>query len=431
MVYLFGTDEAGSLTLHMMMKKALEGVRVRLLLDWYTEAGKPDINDEIVAAIQRELQKQAGPAGLKGSFEIRYYNRGTLLGSLGRVNHRNHAKVLITDNKEILVGGRNVGDDYFSMEQDSFDYIDRELWVRGKSKNPAQNSALQAAAAFDAYWNDEVWVSKPKALKKDQTISDEAQDAASLGEEGSVPEQDLRDEIQATAQSSRLKTYLVNRVTLAIDKPAHKKSDRVVTPTLNTMIGATDRYLMMENYSLPMSDAKLRLMKSVAARKVPILILTNGFAAHDSVDVSAYSQPQEAALLKSAPNVWLWAFRGKALPGDLRLEGWRISERVSTHAKTVVSLSGNRWFSAVGSYNFDVRSEKTNNEAMLIVEDAAVAADIIQDISQRMNSAHSVVVGEKNRLYYSDTQEYQPKKQGDFKKIMGTLGFGKLLRSLY
>lgn len=431
MVYLFGTDETGLLTLHSMMQKALAGVHVRLLLDWYTGAGKPDITEDIATAIQRELVRKAGPSGLKGSFEIRYYNRGKMIESLGRANHRNHAKVMITDSQELLVGGRNIGDDYFSLQEGGWEYIDRELWVKSVSTNPKANAALQATAAFDAYWNDEKWVSKAKLYDDSVSLSDDAIDSAALGDSDKLPEQKLRDRVRSTARGASVKTHSVQNVTFAIDKQSHKKSGRVVTPVINEILDKTDRYLMMENYSLPMSDARLDLMKSVAARKVPVLILTNGFEAHDSQGVSAFSQPQEASLLKSSPNVWIWAFWGKPLDNSIYLKGRKAATNFSTHTKTFVSYSNSKWYAVVGSYNFDVRSEKTNNESTLIIEDREVVREITEDIGYRMQSSHPLSVGENGRLYYSDTKEYQTRVVSDFKKVMNFIGLGKLLRSLY
>lgn len=431
MVYLFGTDESSRLTLHTLMRKALEGVHVRLYLDWYTGAGQPDITEDIVTAVQRELARLAGPSGVRGSFEVRYYNRGELIKSLGRINHRNHAKVLVVDGEQVLVGGRNISNDYFSLEKKGWEYIDRELWVRSTSSNAAQNIALQAKAAFDMYWSDQKWTSKAKLLQPEVAVSERAASVAKLGAGGELPEFQLREQVRVAAARKPLETFQVKHATFAIDKPGHAKEDRVLTPALDRLLNATDRYLMIENYSLPMSDRRLKLMKSIADRSVPVVILTNGYESHDSLGVSAFSQPQEAALLKSSKNVWMWAFKGKALARDLRLENRELTDRFSTHTKTFVSFSSTGARAAVGSYNFDVRSEKTNNEAMIVIEDPAVVANIVEDIQYRTENSRPLVVGAGDRLMYADTMEYQKRYVSDFKKFIRAIGLWKLMRSLY
>lgn len=416
MVYLFGRDESSRLTLHTLMRKALAGVHVRVLLDYFTGSGHPDIDDEVAVAIQQELRRR-GP--MKGSFEIRYYNRGTLWGSLGRVNHRNHAKMMVTDRSEVLVGGRNVGDDYFSMIQGGFDYIDREIWARGPV-------GLQARSAFDAYWNNREWVSSVQPPKV--ALSEAVQKLVSL--ETDEKENQLRQNVQASSVKGSANLRLVNNVTLAIDKPAHEKNDRIVTPTLNRLMENTNQYLLIENYSLPMSDAKLKVLKSVSSRGVPLLILTNSYESHDSPGVSAYSQTVEGQLLK-LPRTWIFAYRGDALPNALKFDDRKPPKVYSTHTKSLVSMSSSAWTAAVGSYNFDVRSEQTNNEAMLIIDDVHVASDVAVDIGYRMQFSHPLAVSENGQMYYSDSQQFEHREFSDFKKVMQSIGLGKLLRSLY
>ena len=67
------------------------------------------------------------------------------LGDATRLNYRMHNKLFVVDNEIGIVGGRNVGDEYFQGGRD-FEFGDYDVIAAGPIVNQVSNS-------FDAFWN--------------------------------------------------------------------------------------------------------------------------------------------------------------------------------------------------------------------------------------------------------------------------------------
>ena len=112
--------------LQLLIKKAREGVKVRFLLD-YTVTAKMN------PYLQHVLQKNG--------IEVKYFNKKLNL----LTGHSNHRKMLVIDGQEVVVGGRNIGDEYAEISK-KFNHLDRDIWVRGPLVEPM-------AKSFELFWN--------------------------------------------------------------------------------------------------------------------------------------------------------------------------------------------------------------------------------------------------------------------------------------
>ena len=65
--------------------------------------------------------------------------------SFKRINRRMHNKSWIADNRIAIVGGRNVGDEYFGAGEE-MNFVDLDFAMLGPI-------VRDASAAFDRYWN--------------------------------------------------------------------------------------------------------------------------------------------------------------------------------------------------------------------------------------------------------------------------------------
>ena len=124
-----------------LLEAADRGVRVRLLVD--------DLDARA---------KNYGFAALHAhpNIEVRMFNplesrSGTLsfvveaLGSAKRINRRMHNKTWIADNRIAIVGGRNLGDEYFGASEE-VNFVDLDFAMVGPI-------VRDASASFDRYWN--------------------------------------------------------------------------------------------------------------------------------------------------------------------------------------------------------------------------------------------------------------------------------------
>ena len=131
-----------------LLKAADRGVRVRILLDDTTSDGL----DQIIATLAAHPQ-----------IEIRLFNplhlgRSTgVTRTMGRLfnlslqHRRMHNKLWVADNSVAIVGGRNLGDEYFDAEP-NLNFTDIDMLSVGPV-------AEQLGHSFDQYWNSAL--SKP------------------------------------------------------------------------------------------------------------------------------------------------------------------------------------------------------------------------------------------------------------------------------
>jgi cardiolipin synthase C len=136
--YIWHGDPVGYLLFEALWQAAQRGVRVRLLLDDNNTAGM----DATLAALD------AHP-----NIELRLYNpfvqRGAralgYLSDFSRLNRRMHNKSFTADNQVTVVGGRNIGDEYFGVG-DGMVFADLDVVAVG----PA---VVEVSKQFDLYWN--------------------------------------------------------------------------------------------------------------------------------------------------------------------------------------------------------------------------------------------------------------------------------------
>ncbi|MFC3117548.1 phospholipase D-like domain-containing protein [Jhaorihella thermophila] len=154
------TTRPGIFFTESLLEAADRGVRVRLLIDDMDTAQY----DAMMVALDRHP-----------NFEIRLFNpfsRALKLVSSAfdfrRVNRRMHNKSMTFDNVVTIVGGRNIGDEYFAAREDS-NYDDLDVLGAGPV-------ARDVSENFDEFWNSRFAVPVAAIVRdKDKQLSyDEA-----------------------------------------------------------------------------------------------------------------------------------------------------------------------------------------------------------------------------------------------------------------
>jgi putative cardiolipin synthase len=157
--YLLHADLTGYVFVEQLLKAADRGVRVRILLDDITTEG----HDPGLVALDSHP-----------NIEVRIFNPFSrsvprlwnFVVDFDRVNHRMHNKSMTFDNQATIVGGRNIGDEYFDARAD-MNYNDLELFAVGPV-------VQEVSAEFDTYWNSAAVVpvqallgpAEPQALER-------------------------------------------------------------------------------------------------------------------------------------------------------------------------------------------------------------------------------------------------------------------------
>ena len=139
--YIWHDDFTGRLLDHELLRAADRGVRVRLLLDDLNAHGRNSILAALDAHPNIEVRMFNPTRNRKGGIARAL----EMLLRMVSVNRRMHNKAWIADGRIAVVGGRNIGDEYFSAATDT-NFIDLDALVVGRA-------VRQAEAIFDEFWN--------------------------------------------------------------------------------------------------------------------------------------------------------------------------------------------------------------------------------------------------------------------------------------
>ena len=109
--YMFHQDTFGKLLIKELIAAADRGVRVRMLIDdMYGEEA-----DDVWSAIDTHPNMEVR---LYNPFVCGHSKNLQFVTQMKRVNHRMHSKTYTVDNQATIVGGRNIGDEYFLCRQE-------------------------------------------------------------------------------------------------------------------------------------------------------------------------------------------------------------------------------------------------------------------------------------------------------------------------
>ncbi|RYD64963.1 MAG: phospholipase D family protein, partial [Verrucomicrobiaceae bacterium] len=167
--YIWHADVTGKKLIGGLLAAADRGVRVRVLIDDLGTSAK----DENLLA----LDSHPG-------IEVRLFNpimtrSARLLGTVfdfGRVNRRMHNKAFIADNQVAIVGGRNIGDEYFDAHSE-VNFADFDVAAVGPV-------VREVSRSFDEYWNSPSSIDITSLTKRRSTPEELAALRASLAGTG-------------------------------------------------------------------------------------------------------------------------------------------------------------------------------------------------------------------------------------------------------
>src|SRR5512139_3962240 len=143
--YIFHGDITPKLVVDRMLAAADRGVRVRLLVDDWNLRGRDPVLALINAHPNIEVRIFNPVAGRRSAFLSRPVQ---YLFGAGRIKNRMHNKALVVDNTAAIVGGRNIGDEYFHAQPD-VNFEDLDIMAMGPITK-------EVSAGFDEYWNHEL-----------------------------------------------------------------------------------------------------------------------------------------------------------------------------------------------------------------------------------------------------------------------------------
>jgi putative cardiolipin synthase len=373
--YIFRGDESGHLLADALVRAAERGVRVRVLVD----DGETVPGDEQVLAL-------SGHAGI----EVRVFNpwkyrghntvvRGAeFLLRRSRLDYRMHNKLFVVDDAMALVGGRNIGDQYFQIDPDS-QFADDDVFTGGPI-------IQELSAKFDDYWNSSLAIPAealphrglpgPGLWPHRAGKAARAQKVATAG--FNYAEKLATDEPLAGILAGRVSLVWAD-AQVVCDSPDKKKvvkgasvGSLIYEPVANAVKQVRSELLIVTPYFIPSRD-EMRLVEGRRQQGARVRVLTNSLESTPDLSAHAGYMHYRHSLLQEGVEF----HEVRSLPGNARGTGQsaRLSRygNYSLHAKLFV-LDREKLF--VGSMNFDRRSRRLNTEIGLIIDNAVLSEQV-------------------------------------------------------
>lgn len=400
--YIYRGDETGSILTAALIEAADRGVRVRMLLD---DLPNKD-GDQVLLLLNAHPNIEVR---LFNPFVNRRFRGLELAGSFERINRRMHNKSLTIDNVATVVGGRNIGDEYFAASTE-IEFGDFDLLAIGPV-------VPQVSEQFDLYWNHQyaVLVAELSSHKiNEQQFNDAHQkfliSVADLGEREYVVRLKqstmLRDLQEGSLEWFSGPARAVYDLPSKMDQPAAAEQSFMVQQMASVWDGLGHQVLFISPYFVPMDDGVSTLLDMVA-RGIDVTVVTNSLAATDVVAVHGGYQKYRKVLLAGGVKL----YESKVNPSH-KPSAWKGSSRASLHAKTFV-LDERKVY--VGSFNIDPRSAALNTEMGLLIDSPALAKKLLFGGHDLSDTAYRLSLDVKNDqlLWFDDATGEQYSSEPD------------------
>ena len=361
--YSWHTDVSGQLLISKLIEAADRGVRVRLLLDDIHTFG----HDRRIATLNFHPNIEVrlfNPFRLRWSIQL--IRVMEFLWFIGRLNHRMHNKLLVADNIIAVIGGRNIGDEYFGLAPD-YSFRDLDLLTTGMAVN-------NFSQGFDVYWNSRVtrharriiafrpgrfdYRHLKKLLKKNLMLNQQAIQRIA----------NLKKSLLSDPKPGKLLIPASARVFYDHPVPGQVEPREMLQALYQCSASTSEKLTIISAYFVP-SEYLLDALQELVTRGIKIRVFTNSLA---SIDVTAvFSGYQRYRYQLLSMGVELYEFRA-----DTRQLSAHADSRPGLsglHAKSIIFDSASVY---VGTLNLDPRSATLNTEAGVMVESPELAKNI-------------------------------------------------------
>jgi putative cardiolipin synthase len=375
--YLWKGDLSGQLLLWRVLEAADRGVKVRFLIDDIYHSGR----DEVYAILDTHP-----------NFELRVFNpmanRGAarnlnFLVNKTKLNRRMHNKIFMADGAVAVLGGRNIGDDYFGMDPNA-NFLDIDILTAGQG-------AIEAGAAYDEYWNSknaipiDVLNDREYTAKDLESLREKLKEA--LLQKDAVPYALAFTEQETLAKMQKWRDRLIwvdaHVVVDPLERFDGQGESAIVRFAADTVEHLDDEMIIQSAYLIP-SKQGLASMTETVARGVRIRLLTNSLMSNNHITAHSGYMKYRKAILKTGAE--LYELRPDASLRKYFEANKKADAAAAIHTKSFV-LDGKQ--ALIGSFNFDPRSRDLNSEIGLVVNDEGFSRQVIEHMDQEFEPANS------------------------------------------
>ena len=358
--FLWHFDTVGALVLDHLVRAADRGVTVRILIDdtflvhedklLLALAAHPNIEYRVFNPFKRRSGGMATRQLLN-------------LGEFRRLDHRMHNKAMVIDNQVAIVGGRNIADEYFGLDENA-NFRDLELILGG-------DVVRDVSAAFDGYWNDR-WSFPIETISHDKASPQQLAEARRVASD--APH--LHSEEPAEELVARWRDLVdgadTGATVLFVDEPPEDNpKDRDEAPIqVASALGeifdeASSEIVIVSAYLIPTPELEGAVERALD-RGVRVRILTNSIRSNNHLTAHSAYRNHISTLLESGAE--LHEVRIDAEHRDRYMLPPVEEKMLALHAKALI-IDDDQVF--VGSANLDPRSLRINTEMGLLVTSEA------------------------------------------------------------
>ena len=391
--FIWKGDASGELLLDRVIKAADRGVRVRILVDDIYLLGA----DRTIAALSQHPRiemRMFNPAQHRtGSILMRGLE---MIGNVKQLNHRMHNKLIVADNRFAIVGGRNIGNEYFGLNPKQ-NFTDFDVLAFGPV-------AKKVSASFDIYWNNQ-WAYPGEALLRNYKDQELLPLLLEELQERLIKNEDLLEEFQEQNQDwdELLRILADNRkggtARVIYDEPLIGEKippaqliesiDELTDDTRQELLISTPYFIPDDDFYEPVAD--------LISNGVRVVVLTNSLASTNHPLVHSGYKKHRKKVIETG--VELFELRHDASAREKFDTPPVESKAFGLHAKYMVI---DRQFTFVGSLNLDPRSIYINTEMGLIIDSPTLAAGVAAEFEEELKPENSwqVLLDDKDRLYW-------------------------------
>jgi putative cardiolipin synthase len=326
--FSIGNDRSTDVLLWHIAQAGQRGVRVRILLDDVHPRHRDFARRVLALVPNAELRLfnpflSAGNSGIERLLEF--------AADTERLNRRMHNKLWVADNAVAVVGGRNLGDEYFDVDA-ATNFSDLDVLAVG----PVVQTLSRC---FDAYWNNPLAVPFAALAPAGELPTSTAQtrhelDARLTQAAAATYQRRLQRSGMADALRSGSVTLDWARAEAGCDppdKPLSATSDELFHTWPDAdgrLIPTLDELLVVSPYFIPSGHA-LDHLQEMSQRGVRVAVLTNSLASTDSPVAHGGYARYRAELLRRG--VELYELRPS--PGDAHplRHRWRNKAPATLH----------------------------------------------------------------------------------------------------
>jgi cardiolipin synthase C len=357
--FIWNKDMAGKVLVERLFRAADRGVRVRLLLD---DLGTMP-SDDVLLTIDSHPNiavRMFNPVAMRS---LRVLG---MAAEFARINKRMHNKSFTADGQIAIVGGRNIGDEYFGAHAGA-NFVDLDVAVIGPV-------VKEVSDAFDLYWNHRASVPIAALSRKDTTPGKFAGKRAALSAHHTTAEESeyarsLRDSRFSRQLKSRSVAYAWGPATIVNDHPdkvltSSANTETHLAPQLREVVDKTKHELFLVSpYFVPGNEG-VAMLAGVRQRGARVVVITNSLASTDGVPVHSGYRRYRKALVEAGVELYevkptATSLRRRSGGSMFGSKGAGGSSGAGLHAKT---FAFDRQIGFIGSYNLDPRSSRLNTE---------------------------------------------------------------------